>query len=166
MSSDYKKYSPALKKSGLIWTRKTLKEYMRSPEKMVPGTTVWISVLGTLYRFGVVVGECITFLNVLWNINRCFTEQHCQVYHRIFSHLICPFVCLPFQCWFGIVSVDVQTDCMVTYMVCSISGWPQWNNPEHSLYGSLCETGIYKSGIWRAFETAKGDKTGSGCRNR
>jgi len=38
---DYKKYSPELKKSGIIWTRATLKEYLHCPEKMVPGTTMF-----------------------------------------------------------------------------------------------------------------------------
>ena len=40
--SEYKKFSPELKKSGIIWTRDTIKEYMRDPQRMVPGTGIHI----------------------------------------------------------------------------------------------------------------------------
>ena len=37
----YKKYSEQLKKSGIFWTRKTLKQYMNEPRKFVPGTLMF-----------------------------------------------------------------------------------------------------------------------------
>ena len=37
----YKKYSQQLKKSGIFWTRKTLKQYMYEPRKYVPGTLMF-----------------------------------------------------------------------------------------------------------------------------
>ena len=40
-SAKYKKYSAQLKQSGVMWSRKTLKEYMNCPQKMVPGTTMF-----------------------------------------------------------------------------------------------------------------------------
>eukprot|EP01084_Bolivina_argentea_P182058 314379_1 len=40
-STTYKKYSAELKRSGLIWNRKNLKEYMHDPKKMVPGTIMF-----------------------------------------------------------------------------------------------------------------------------
>jgi len=34
------RYSPALKKSGIIWSRANLIRYMKDPKAMVPGTTM------------------------------------------------------------------------------------------------------------------------------
>ena len=33
-------YSPAMKKSGIIWNEKTLDQFLKSPMKMVPGTAM------------------------------------------------------------------------------------------------------------------------------
>ncbi len=37
-------YSPALKKSTVIWTRKTLNAWLADPEKLVPGQAMGLSV--------------------------------------------------------------------------------------------------------------------------
>ncbi|MFJ1259955.1 c-type cytochrome [Cupriavidus sp. CuC1] len=36
-TTDYK-YSPEMKKSGVVWSEKTLSAFIRSPSKVVPGT--------------------------------------------------------------------------------------------------------------------------------
>eukprot|EP01083_Nonionella_stella_P242385 845514_1 len=36
--SGYHKYSPELTATNILWTRKTIKEYMKNPQRMVPGT--------------------------------------------------------------------------------------------------------------------------------
>ena len=33
-------YSPAMKKSGIVWNEKTLDQFLKSPMKMVPGTAM------------------------------------------------------------------------------------------------------------------------------
>ena len=35
---DYKKYSKAMKASGIIWDKETLTEYLRAPKKYIKGT--------------------------------------------------------------------------------------------------------------------------------
>ena len=35
---DYKKYSKAMKASGIVWDEETLAEYLRSPKKYIKGT--------------------------------------------------------------------------------------------------------------------------------
>lgn len=37
-------YSPALKKSGLTWTRANLDRYLTAPARMVPGTKMVVAV--------------------------------------------------------------------------------------------------------------------------
>lgn len=37
-------YSPALKKSGIVWTKENLDRFLAGPAKMVPGTKMFISV--------------------------------------------------------------------------------------------------------------------------
>jgi cytochrome c2 len=37
-------YTPALKRSGLIWTKENLDLFLRDPSKLVPGTAMPISV--------------------------------------------------------------------------------------------------------------------------
>lgn len=37
-------YSPALTKSGLVWTRPNLDRYLTGPSKMVPGTKMVVSL--------------------------------------------------------------------------------------------------------------------------
>jgi cytochrome c len=43
-SSEFKSFSPALKKSGLRWDRKNLDAYLKSPTKTVPGTRMMVSL--------------------------------------------------------------------------------------------------------------------------
>ena len=35
---EFRNYSPALKKSGIVWSAATLDQYLANPTKMVPGT--------------------------------------------------------------------------------------------------------------------------------
>lgn len=37
-------YSPALKKSGIVWTKDNLDKYLAGPTKMVPGGKMFVSV--------------------------------------------------------------------------------------------------------------------------
>jgi cytochrome c len=43
-------YSPALKKSGLVWTRQNLDAYLAAPTKKVPGTKMVISLAAPAQR--------------------------------------------------------------------------------------------------------------------
>ncbi|KDP83752.1 c-type cytochrome [Cupriavidus basilensis] len=44
-TNDYT-YSPAMKKSGIVWSEKTLSDFLRSPGKVVPGTKMRFWGLG------------------------------------------------------------------------------------------------------------------------
>lgn len=46
-------YSPALKKSGLTWTRANLDRYLTAPMRMVPGTRMVISLTDPAQRAAV-----------------------------------------------------------------------------------------------------------------
>lgn len=43
-SSDFRAFTPALKKSGLKWDRKNLDAYLKAPTKIVPGTRMMVSL--------------------------------------------------------------------------------------------------------------------------
>ena len=43
-------YSPALKQSGLVWTRANLDKFLTSPGKLVPGTRMVIAVADAAQR--------------------------------------------------------------------------------------------------------------------
>ncbi|PKQ00728.1 MAG: cytochrome C [Alphaproteobacteria bacterium HGW-Alphaproteobacteria-13] len=47
-------YSPALKKSGLSWTRPNLDKYLAGPMKLVPGTRMTVSLSDPAQRAAVV----------------------------------------------------------------------------------------------------------------
>eukprot|EP01083_Nonionella_stella_P055222 145736_1 len=53
--SGYKKYSPELARTGLIWTRKNLKKYMYDPQKLVPGTGMFYGA----FLPAEIQGDCI-----------------------------------------------------------------------------------------------------------
>lgn len=76
---DYKKYSPELKRSGIIWTRRTLKEYMHCPEKMVPGTTVRVSLSIECPVYFYHFDSFLHNLTLYCRVNRCFMAQLCPL---------------------------------------------------------------------------------------
>lgn len=45
-TNDYK-YSPAMKKSGIVWSEKTLAAFLQAPSKVVPGTKMRFWGLGS-----------------------------------------------------------------------------------------------------------------------
>jgi cytochrome c len=47
-------YSPALKASGLVWTKPQLDKYLTAPTKMVPGTRMVLSVPDAAQRKAIV----------------------------------------------------------------------------------------------------------------
>lgn len=53
-------YSPALKKSGLVWTPKTLDAFLTNPSKLVPGTRMVMAVADPAQR-----GALIAYLSSL-----------------------------------------------------------------------------------------------------
>ena len=42
--AEFRNYSPALKKSGIVWSAATLDQYLANPTKMVPGTRMVVRV--------------------------------------------------------------------------------------------------------------------------
>jgi cytochrome c len=53
-TSDFAQYSPALKASGLVWTKARLDAFLAAPGKLVPGTKMVIAVPNAAERANVI----------------------------------------------------------------------------------------------------------------
>jgi cytochrome c len=53
-SSDFASYSPALKASGLVWSKANLDRFLAAPGKLVPGTRMVIAIPDATRRAAVV----------------------------------------------------------------------------------------------------------------
>lgn len=53
-SSDFANYSPALKASGLVWSKASLDRFLAAPGKLVPGTRMVIAIPDAKRRAAVV----------------------------------------------------------------------------------------------------------------